>query len=961
MSEQRSLHTARVLVVAKTQTGRDNTVNGIAWIDKQVRCVRLIAPRSQEPASPDHDYEMGDVWEIKTAPDPHTTPPHLENFVVYEKQKLYVHDNPVSVIERFMSPTHGGLDVLYEGRLHSNSFGALHIEEAHGIPSCSVMFWRPDRPLQRDTSGKRIRYLYPTQDGCRTLAFVGSQEPPDILPAGSLLCVSLTSWWRPQHAPQEPLRCFLQLSGWFLETPSQVATLPASPQPVDLSQLHSLLQTTFGHEEFRPLQQKMISNILARQDTLIIMPTGGGKSLCYQLPALCFQGLTVVVSPLISLMQDQVTQLQQMDVAAVFLNSTLNYREYNDTIHRIKRGEVKLLYVAPETLLRSETLDMLKHCQVDCLAIDEAHCISHWGHDFRPEYRQIATVRQQFPHVVCVALTATATPRVQEDIKQSLHFREHNTFVASFDRSNLFLELKPKLDLLTQILEFLAAHPNQSGIIYCSTQRQVNSLCTDLVRHNISALPYHAGLDDQTRRKHQTAFIRDDVAVMVATVAFGMGINKPDVRFVLHADLPKSLECYYQEIGRAGRDGLPADCLLLLSYGDVGTIQYFIQQGAPSEVEGHQQRLQALVDWTNTGECRRKPLLAYFGELYPSHHCGMCDNCRRKDMEQVDLTEMAHKFLTCVLQTGELFGTDYIIKVLVGSRAKDLLQRQHHQLTVYATGKEYTDKQWKLLAHQLIQQELLVRDQQYGGLKLTHQGRLILHQRKQILGLPIVASSHTQTDTLESYDVGLFQQLRTKRKQIADTEQVPPYVIFSDRALREMATYFPHSPMSLQQMHSIGQVKVEKYADLFLPIIQHYCQEHGFQEKSKKPVSTGTLKPAPSRVSAGSRAWETGQRFCAGDSIPTLMHAWDVKRQTILTHLATYIHEGHTLPVEQLRTESSLPVSTQNQILHLFENQGDVALRPIYDALEQTVPYDELHLMRMIYRLQQKQSSIVPL
>ena len=550
-------------------------------------------------------------------------------------------------------------------------------------------------------------------------------------------------------------------------------------------------------------------------------------------------------------------QLQQRDVRAAFLNSTLSNSEYVATMQRVKRGEVTLLYAAPETLMRPEILLMLDESNVACLAIDEAHCISQWGHDFRPEYRQLVSVRERFANAVCLALTATATPRVQKDIKQSLKIQEHNEFIASFDRENLFIAVEPKVDLLNQMLEFLNAHRDESGIIYCQTREQVESLDRELVEHGISALPYHAGLDSETRKQNQETFINGDTRVMVATIAFGMGIDKEDVRFVLHAGLPKEPESYYQEIGRAGRDGLQADCLLLFSYGDVDTIKYFIDQGASSEREGALQRLETIVNWATSTECRRKGLLAYFGDRYEKPNCGMCDNCRQTEIERADLTGPARKFLSCVIETKETFGVDHIINVLLGSKAKKVVKNRHHQLSTYGTGREYDKTQWKHLALQFLQHGLLNRDLQHGNLKLTHDGHEVVRGKTQFWGFPVNSAEHiteepiydTTSEESNEYSHELFEQLRTKRRELSEAEHVPSFVVFHDRTLREMAAQLPQSVEAFGQVTGVGPVKVEKYADVFLPIIHAYCQEHRLMDESQfkeeKETENRTYLPDP--------------------------------------------------------------------------------------------------------------------
>jgi ATP-dependent DNA helicase RecQ len=947
-----------LLIVAKTRRGNGACIGGITQNGASVRLVALDADQNEGVGL---EYEVGEVWEVNAERASELIPPHVENIIVHAKRRLAAAGEItpflLPFIEKQMPPKVGGVELLYEGLTQTTATGALYITKRTRLPPYSTHFWRPDQTLVRDDEGKRIRYRYPTKDGGRTLTFVGFQEPLPVIPAGTLLRISLAHWWRPEEEPvQEEYRCYVQLSGWFLEASVAESrplhrgqVQPAEHTPAAPASPHSVLRRVFGFDDFRPPQEGIITNILQRQDTLVIMPTGGGKSLCYQLPALLMDGMTVVVSPLIALMQDQVDQLRQLGIAAAFLNSSLHYSDYVATAQRVKQGAVRLLYLAPETLLRPETLLLLDQAKVTCLAIDEAHCISQWGHDFRPEYRQLVTVRRRFPAAVCVALTATATPRVQADIRQALAFRVENSFVTSFDRRNLFISVIPKQGTQQQVLDFLAAHPNQSGILYCATQRQVDLLSANLQANGVACLPYHAGLGDDVRRRNQTAFLRDDAPIMVATIAFGMGINKPDVRFVLHVNLPQDMESYYQQIGRAGRDGLRADCLLLYSYSDVHTIRHFIRQGAASEQADRTERLETLVQWAGSDECRRRQILAYFGETTTAEKCGMCDNCLRDPAECIDLTRFAQMFLSCVVRTEQRFGADHIIQVLRGSRARPVRTHGHDRLSTYGVGAELSANEWHHLAHQFLQQRL-VEKESFGNLKVTQAGRAVL-RGAQVRGTLTTASFTGGEAEAVTYDPDLFARLRTTRKELADAEQTPPYVIFADRTLQEMATYYPHTRSTLLVLFGVGDVKCNLYGDTFLAVIRRYCEEHGLAERSNaarvETPRSSTVRPATVR-SIG-----VGEAFVGGQSISELMAALGVKRQTIIQHLEAYLQTGRQLSTSRLRAESGLAQAQQERVLAAFAELGSARLRPVYLSLQEKIPYDTLHLLRMVYVLEQ--------
>ena len=959
----------KVVIVAKTRMGRGACIGGITF---DGRSVRLIAPDQEWNEQFNQEYNIGDVWELEYGEPQNLLPPHVENIVVHKKRRLPAIDNLVAFIERQMPPVAGGPELLYEGLTSSTGTGALFIREENGVPGYSTMFWKPDKALVLDTEGKRIRYRYPTPDGGKTLTFIGYQEPIPEIPAGTLLRVSLAHWWRPEERPDLELRCHVQLSGWFLPQAAPLdvelweedfmdfpAADPYFPHPDDHLFVQpqspvtdpqstdplTVLQEVFGFDDFRPMQEEIVEELLEKRDSLAVMPTGSGKSLCYQLPALLFPGLTVVVSPLISLMEDQVAQLHELEIPAAYLNSTLSYNQYLTVTEQVRKGQIKLLYAAPETLLRPETLLLLEQSQVDCLTIDEAHCISEWGHDFRPEYRQLIEVRRRLPDAACLAVTATATDRVREDIKTSLAIPDAQEWIAGFDRDNLFLAVQLKTNVVEQTLDFLEQHKGESGIIYCATRRQVDSLSAQLQDEGYSVLPYHAGLDAHTRHDHQRRFSRDDVDIIVATIAFGMGINKSNVRFILHVDLPKDLESYYQQIGRAGRDGLPADCLLLYSYEDVRTIHYFIQEMSGEQQLGAQLRLQAMLDFAETPLCRRKPLLNYFGEQYEVDNCGNCDNCTGDESELEDLTIPAQMFLSCVKRTGEMFGMTHIIDVLRGSRAKKILERGHDRLSTYNIGTGYSKDEWKHMARQFVQMGLLRKDMKFGSLRLTGKAYDVFKGEK-VMGTLLEKPQPLADMRAGEHDRALFELLRARRKTLADAANLPPFTIFHDRTLVEMATYFPQSERALERIYGVGRAKLQKYAGEFLPIIRNYCVQNNIEEKQR---SETRRQQRPSRVRRGSRTDQVIELFNEGRSLDEIAREFTIKRSTVIDHLWKAVLSGKEMRSDNLLVYCDIDARLQQQALDAFDELGTDFLRPVYDVLEERVSYDDLHLIRLHY------------
>jgi ATP-dependent DNA helicase RecQ len=727
------------------------------------------------------------------------------------------------------------------------------------------------------------------------------------------------------------------------------------------------LKEVFGFDQFRASQQPIIENVLDGINTLAIMPTGGGKSLCYQIPGIVFDGLTLVISPLISLMQDQVRQLEELNVSACVLNSALSSQEYQHNLDSIVSGHTKLLFLAPETVLQPSIISVLKSVDVACIAIDEAHCISEWGHEFRPEYRQLHQLVEHFAKAVVIALTATATPRVREDIKRQLLISEDAEFMASFDRPNLYIEVAHKEKPYQQAKAFINKHPKQSGIIYCQSRSGVDELATKLQNDGYKALPYHAGLNSQKRSDYQHKFVYDDVDIIVATIAFGMGINKPDVRYVLHYDLPKNIEGYYQQIGRAGRDGLNADCLLLFGYGDTGKIRYFIDQMQDAKQKRlatmHLGHMLALAE---SQECRRIVLLQYFGETNISQNCQYCDNCLNEGKEASDLTVHAQKFLSCIHRTGQRFGASYIADVLRGSNAEKILQNQHNLLSTYNIGRELTKKQWMTLSRQLIAKGLLEQEEIYGGLRLTQLAGDVLKGKAPFLALlqqaSAVGSAKTKGTNLDALQLepeqALVDALKRKRKQLADEGVVPPYAIFADRSLNEMAHFFPQSHDSLLKIHGVGQAKLDKYGAIFLTIIVEYCREHGKTEVSNDAKATSTTSPKKDANVLAPKTIEIVEQFMVGTSVLDLSQQHKVKTNTIYTHLYKYAQAGKKfMGDEALLAELSISKDSLIAGIAAFEKCGYERLKPVYDELAAVLSYDQLHMLRVLFVAQKSNSK----
>ena len=604
--------------------------------------------------------------------------------------------------------------------------------------------------------------------------------------------------------------------------------------------LQDLLKCSFGFDSFRPLQREIVEDSLAGRDVFALLPTGGGKSLCYQLPALVRPGLTVVVSPLIALMKDQVDAMEVMGIPATCLNSSLDAEESERRRERLEQGAYRLLYVAPERLMLPGFLSDIRRWNVSLIAVDEAHCISEWGHDFRPEYRRLAELRDVFPDVPMLALTATATERVRDDILRQLRLSNPAVYVASFNRPNLMYRVVAKHRADEQVREYAKQHQAESGIVYCHSRKTAERLAQRLQADGISAKPYHAGLRPAERNRHQELFLRDEIRVITATIAFGMGINKPNVRFVIHCDLPKNLEGYYQETGRAGRDGLPAECLLLFGAGDTVKYAQFIEEKPdPSEQAIARRQLQEIVQYAESARCRRAELLGYFGEEFRTDHCAACDNCL-SPRQTFDGTVAAQKLLSCVYRIREKngfgVGLSHVVDVLAGAHTEKVRRWKHEELSTYGIGAEHPRQEWSAIGRELIRLGLLKQTvDRFSIVELTAEGRVVLNERKPVTLSRRIAPPPSSVSPVSSSatagrrgqiecDEALFERLRRLRKQLADERRVPAYIVFSDVSLRQMARDLPRDEPAFSRISGVGEKKLREFGEIFLSEIKRYLE-----------------------------------------------------------------------------------------------------------------------------------------
>ena len=695
------------------------------------------------------------------------------------------------------------------------------------------------------------------------------------------------------------------------------------------------LQKYFGYSDFRHEQEAIIQHVLNNKDVLALMPTGGGKSLCYQLPAVLLPGLTIVISPLIALMKDQVDSLNVNGIPAAFLNSAQNPGEQQQLINRLKNNEIKLLYLAPERLFGSENklVEFLKSLPVSQIAIDEAHCISHWGHDFRPEYLMLAGLKDYFPNIPVIALTATADKLTQKDILEKLNLKDPAIFISSFNRANITYTVAPKKNSFNQLLDFLEERKEESGIIYCLSRKSTESLAADLRDEGYAAEAYNAGLDNATKARNQEAFLRDDVKIIVATIAFGMGINKSNVRYVVHIDMPKNIEGYYQETGRAGRDGLPSDAMLYYSPGDAMKLKGF------AKVENNQEqsrimlkKLDDMVNYCQLQTCRRQFLLKYFDERSPET-CGACDVCLT-EVKRFDGTVIAQKALSAVFRLKERFGSSYVIDFLRGSKSEKI-REEHKQLKTYGVGAGISKPDWQRYLRELITMGYLqVAGDEYPVLKLSGQSEAVLKGLQKVEFIESQVTEERHDFVPIPYEADLLNELKSVRRDIALHENVPAYVILSDSTLVEVANYLPQSLDELRMISGFGDIKLARYGREFLARVKSYSAQRGLSSKIKQKAQKRERKPRAERPNETRR--ESFKMYQAGKSIAEIAQERSLSPMTIEGHLTYFVQTGD-LDVSNFVSREKLLI-----VQDAVEKYGGEMLSPLKEILGEDYSYTEI-------------------
>ena len=720
--------------------------------------------------------------------------------------------------------------------------------------------------------------------------------------------------------------------------------------PLEASSVDRLLAAIrqhWGYDGFRPMQQETMLATLESRDSLTVLPTGGGKSLCYQTPAVCREGLAVVVSPLIALMKDQVDALTECGIPAACINSSLTPEERIDVAYRVRSGELKLLFAAPERLVQHRTIDFLRRDgNVSFFAIDEAHCISNWGHDFRPEYRQLGSLRNSFPQASIHAFTATATEKVRNDSVQQLGLKAPEVYVGSFDRPNLFYRVERRFDTMTQIREVIDRHPKESGIVYCISRANVESTAESLRSAGYSALAYHAGLEPEERRQHQEDFIDEKVDIIVATVAFGMGIDKSNVRYVVHAEMPRSIEAYQQESGRAGRDGLEAECCLFYSGRDVHTWEFLIEQSENEQNKKNSMTaLKQMEAFCFSAVCRHQQLVRHFGQTLDSKDCGACDVCRQEIESLPDSLVISQKIISSIYRQGQGFGAEYTAQVLRGSRNKRVISNRHDQLTTYGLLKDEAAEVVRGWIDQLIAQGYLQRSGEHSVIIITQSGAAVLKGNESPLltrpqSRPKAKSGQANW---EGVDKALFEVLRQHRLELSVERGVPPYVILGDVTLRELARIRPTRVTSLTQIYGIGQQKQDEFGKAVVEIIAAHCRQHDLASdvtKSQPPAPRPRQKVSPS---IAARYFEL---FDEGYSRNDVAMQLDRSMDTVANYLEKYI-EAHQLT----EPEQWVAAEYVDRITAAAEKVGYGRLRPIFEALDKSIGYDDIRIVLACARM----------